>query len=196
VPLTQPFDYRVKDSLHSFDISVVVRQQKFQSINITAFILVPQKRRRFTAEPLEISGPPDADGELDVLLTTGQSYAPCQKSQVNMHWGNREILKAFTKKRKVEETAVEGHDDPRFGQCASEGGFVTSSYVGTILRAGAPADEGYLIVVNAEPGRLDIQKNGLRGETERDPIVFLARETVGEEPNSTVPQGTSRRFQC
>src|ERR1700737_4882529 len=136
-------------------------QQKFQSINITAFILVPQKWGGFAAEPLDVPGPSDANGELDVLLTTGQSHAPCQKSQVNMHWGKREILKAFTEKREVEKTAVEGHDDPSFRQCASECGFVASGYIGIILRACAPADERHLIVVDAEPGRLDIQKNRL-----------------------------------
>src|SRR6266849_4941311 len=80
-----------------------------------------------------------------------------------MHWRNREIPKAFTQKGEVKQAAVEGHDDPSFRQCPSECGFVASSYVDIILRAGAPADERHLVVVDAESGRLDVQKNRFRG---------------------------------
>src|SRR6266851_1884668 len=112
-----------------------------------------------------------------------------------MHWRNREIPKAFTQKGEVKQDAVEGHDDPSFRQCPSECGFVASSYVDIILRAGAPADERHLVVVDAESGRLDVQKNRFRGEAKRDPIVLSARQTFSEETNTTVPQGSSRRLQ-
>ena len=70
--------------------------------SISPHLYLCHRRGGFAAESLQVSGPSDTNGELDVLLTAGQSHAPCQKSQVDMHRGNCEILEAFTEKRKVQ----------------------------------------------------------------------------------------------